>query len=348
MSYNIFSDLHHFSLYNSLRLLFENRLGGKIYRPIGEEWLNNGYWRMAEIYRNHPATIAQYLGIRPDYDTPEPGLYLIPETMHQYDQKAITLDYFFNNHFDFVIASIPDHIESFRRLCDEHPDHPKLIYQIGNSWNIKPNQASIIDFVLASAKLNPKPTIPYIEYHQEFDLNLFKPDFKYYPPKSIKSFVNCFCTDQLFTYDWKVFQEVENLMLEWEFKALGGQCRNGSADGIEKVAQEMKDCKFVWHTKNYGDGYGHVIHNAFAMGKPPIVRLSYYEGKMAGELMRPGENCIAIDGLSIQEIVNKITYYAQPDEYIKLSHGAYNSFKNLVDFDMEATTIGKMLQKLYN
>src|SRR3990167_1968898 len=59
MKYNVFTDFHHAGLLNSLIMLFEGRLGGAVYRPIGTEWHEKGYWK---IY-DHPATVQQYLGI---------------------------------------------------------------------------------------------------------------------------------------------------------------------------------------------------------------------------------------------------------------------------------------------
>jgi hypothetical protein len=59
MSYNVFTDFHHASLLQSFILLFEKRLGGNVFRPIGMEWAEKGFWK---IY-DHPATREQYLGL---------------------------------------------------------------------------------------------------------------------------------------------------------------------------------------------------------------------------------------------------------------------------------------------
>ena len=41
---NVFCDFHHQGLLRSLVLLFENRLGMNLYRPIGMDWYYNKYW----------------------------------------------------------------------------------------------------------------------------------------------------------------------------------------------------------------------------------------------------------------------------------------------------------------
>ena len=348
MNYNVFADFHHAGLLNSLIILFEDRLGGNLYRPIGKEWNYRGLWKIAE----HPATVEQYLGIggaTPD-ETPKlneaqqsiNGVFLCQDIDSGKTNKAITMLRFFALDIDFVIASVPQHIHPYFKLCQEHPNKPKLIYQIGNAWNIPQDEEKYIDGVMASTILGRKPTVPYIEYHQEFDLDTFgykKPkDFK-----KITSFVNCFNTASIFMFDWKLFERIERLMPGWEFKALGGSCRDGCAHGSGKVAEAMQKSRFIWHTKAGGDGYGHVIHNTGAVGRPAIVRKMYYHGKLAEKLMIDGKTCIAIDGLTDEEIVNKIEHYNEPKRYEKMCKVVYDNFKNVVDFDAEAKEIKKFL-----
>lgn len=366
-------------------MLFENRLGGQVYRPIGMEWAEQGYWK---IY-DHPATQAQFLAFgsaTPDNTRPlnnveglevnyaaqlKPEDYTgelpkvpqhAPRHYNCYDidsgktNKAITLESFFAMKIDFVIASIPQHIEPFRDLANRHPSKPKLIYQIGNSWNITPQQEALVDGILSSANIGweKKNNPNFIQYHQEFDTGIFNPwvegkegqSYQGFDPKKITSFVNCFSTDGLFAHDWHLFQEVEKLMPEWEFRAMGGQCRNGSANGSRELAKEMLDSQFIWHTKLGGDGYGHVIHNSAAVARPLIVKKEYYIGKLADALIEDGETAIVIDGLSPQEIVKKIEYYSEPNRYHSMCHLVHSNFENVVNFDREFFRIKQFLENL--
>lgn len=338
----VFADLHHFGLFNSLKLLFEDRLGGTLYRPIGEDWLHRGYWRMAEIYNNHPATVAQYLGIRPDYTLVD-GVYKIYEAGHDFTQNAITLDTFFSLPIDIVIATIPEHIESFKRLCNEHPNHPKLIYQIGNAW---PVEAGLAPNIMASAKIANVPSnINFVEYHQEFDLNIFKPA----PPvdtKNIYSFINCLNTASIYAEDWQLFQKLEQLMPDWVWRSYGGSCRDGQANGQLEVAQMMSQSRFVWHTKAFGDGYGHVLHNSAAVARPTITKRQYYIGKMGESLMVDGVTCIAIDNLGTDEIINKINYYNEQGRYCQMVQNVADNFREVVNFDLDTARIKTFLDKL--
>lgn len=365
--YNVFTDFHHAGLLQSLILLFEKRLGGKVYRPIGTEWHEKGFWKVYD----HPATAAQYLGIGAATPDGTPPLNMVDSVgarigddgkrfpiyhCHDIDSgltnKAITFDGFMQHtKIDIVIASLPQHIEPFKRLCELHPNKPKLIYQIGNQWNVP--EGLIVKNVMASARLvNRPPDLNYIEYHQEFDLEVFKPieyevlGEKWNPLPNIFSFVNCFSIADYMRHDWQLYEDVERLMPNWVFQCLGGQCRDGAAHGNQQVADRMREARFIWHTKSGGDGYGHIIYNAAAVGRPLIVKKDYYAGKLGEELMVDGETCITIDGLSPNQIVEKILRYNDPIAYMKLCENTYKNFKRLVDFDREEQEIRAFLANL--
>ena len=379
--YNVFCDFHHASLLQSLILLFEKRLGGYVYRPIGMEWAQKGFWKVYD----HPATQLQYLGIggaTPDGTPPlnevvaqsathnfveTSGVYLCKDIDSDWVNKAITFDAFMALPIDIVIATLPQHIEPFAKLCELHPNKPKLIYQVGNAWNYDGNAP--VKNIMASARMAGMTIgLNTIEYHQEFDTNIFTPFSKTEPhwhdglymqndfvtaeqslgmnTQKIYSFVNCFSIDGIFAADYKMFLDIERAMPEWTFKAYGGQCRDGAVGPAAVVAQKMREAMFIWHTKVGGDGYGHVIHNAPAVARPLIVKKQYYDGKMAEPLLIDGETCIAIDGLDYPQIINKITHYAQPEQYKTMSAAAYANFKRVVDFDREAESIKQFLANL--
>lgn len=358
--YIVFTDFHHASLLNSLILLFEKRLGGEVYRPIGMDWHTKGYWK---IY-DHPETAQQFLGIGAATPDGSPRLNeTIASTAMIIDgelktfvykcqdiegekwksNKAITFDGFMNTYIDIVIASIPEHIEPFKKLCEIHPSKPKFIYQVGNNWSI---QASSVPNVMVSAKVNIPSGVHGINYHQEFDTTVFNPSFDHVRSNTIRSFVNCFDIADIFKLDWLGFQQIEQAMPDWKFEALGGQCRDGAAHGSKELASLMHQSKFIWHTKTGGDGYGHIIHNAAACATPLIVRKSHYYDKLAEPLLIDGQTCIAIDGLNTDQIKNKIVHYSQADQWSKLSHGLYEAFKANADFDKEETQLRNFLKSL--
>lgn len=357
-------------------MLFEQRLGGKIYRPIGIDWYEKGYWKVYD----HPATVEQFLGIggsTPDGTSPLndvkawvgegigrsiPGdgivgratdatVYYCHDIDSDKTNKGITFDGFMHLPIDIVIASIPQHIEPFKRLCEMHPNHPKLIYQIGNAWDVSMSDGQFVRNVMASAKVNMiGPRIHGIEYHQEFDTTVFAPviplETSVSVYNSIASFVNCFSIDRLFSDDWSLFQIVESMMPSWEFYSFGGQCRNGAMHGSQELAEGMINVRFIWHTKRGGDGYGHVLHNSAAVARPIIFKKEYYQGKLGEALMIDGITGIQIDGLSPDQIVNKIEYYNESARYRKLCQNVYTNFRKIVDFDAEFERIKLFLENL--
>lgn len=346
----VFTDFHHASLLNSTIMLFEGRLGASVFRPIGTQWFEQGFWALY----NHPATVQQYLGINGATPDGTPALndivgrigrvWLCHDIDSNFANKAIEFDTFMQMPFDIVIASIPQHIEPFARLCAMHPNHPKLIYQIGNQWNLEANAP--VRNILASAKIDNVPAgFNFVSYHQEFDTKVFRVTAPY-DTKNIFSFANCFNLDQLFAKDWQLFTKVEAAMPTWQFKAFGGQCRDGAAHGSQELADSIALSRFVWHTKAGGDGYGHIIHNSAAMARPLIVVRQYYAGKLGEALMQDGKTCIAIDDLGVDEIVNKINYYNQPANYCQMVQNVADNFREVVNFDLEAIRIKAFLDNL--
>ena len=98
-------------LYYSLYCLLEKRLGFELYRPIGIDWFNEGYWKIAEPYNNSIDTINQFL--ESDLISPEryhatcgyynhsckDDIYHIYNPIHDYYQKAIKIETFKNLKF---------------------------------------------------------------------------------------------------------------------------------------------------------------------------------------------------------------------------------------------------------
>lgn len=350
--YNVFTDFHHSGLLQSLILLFEGRLGGKVYRPIGMEWAEYGYWKVYD----HPATQAQFLTLAQGYkpiDGTDPlnvikkvedGVYYCQDIDSGYYNKAITVDEFLKKNIDIIIASLPQHIEPFKRLCAIHKDKPKLIFQIGNAWSVEAGQAKN---VMASALVSNVPSdTHFISYHQEFDTTIFHPNANVIVSNGIYSFINCFNMMEHFKQDWQLFETMEQVMPGWNFKSYGGQCRDGAAHGSKQLARKIREAGWIWHTKFGGDGYGHILFNSAASGKPLITKKSYYAGKLGEKLMIDGVTCINVDNLSPEQIKQKIEFYSEPMRYQTMCENVYANFKQQVDFEKEEISLRDFLEKL--
>ncbi|TVX84039.1 hypothetical protein FQP34_02120 [Peribacillus simplex] len=74
--------------------------------------------------------------------------------------------------------------------------------------------------------------------------------------------------------------------------------------------------------------------------------MEYYKDKLGKELMIDGKTCIAIYGLSPQEVVNKILYYSDEKRYSDICKNVYKNYKIKVDFDKEEKVLRKFIDSL--
>lgn len=349
---NVFADLHHSGLYASLHYLFENRLGFELFRPIGTRWFDEGYWKIAQPYNNNPATIEQYLGIRQDFLPPDgtpalntikeqkDGVYYIHDGAHNYYQKAITFEKFLEMDIDVVIASIPAHVEAYKKLIEKHKPKAKLIYQMGNIGWHEHVPFNEVKNIMASVKEFSVPSdVNAVFYRQEFDTEVFKPSPL--TTKWITSFVNCLP-------DPERFNRLREMLPDWEFRAFGISCPDGIWTNIEDIALYMKTSMWGYHYKPGGDGYGHVIHNWMAVGRPVLVNLRDYKDKLAGELLEDGVTCFDISDMDAAEIAYRLE---QPNhinipEYDQMVENVKQRFAQVVDFKRDAEKVKEFIGRL--
>jgi hypothetical protein len=348
---NVLADFHHHDLFYSLQLLFEKRLGWNLYRPIGMEWLNEGYWR----YSLQADTAQQFLGLdqayKPSDGTPalnqiaetlEDGIYIIRDTVHNGFEKAVTLPKFKQMKFDIIISSVSQHDITFQQLINDCQANAKHISHIGNIFQQR--EGNVKNLLISTKEANVPEGVNAVFYHQEFDLNVYKFRFPSDNPKrTIKSFQNCL--PNLFPEDYAIYKKLKELLPEFDFKSYGGSCDNGSLQTDRQIAYEMENTMFAFHCKKLGDGFGHVIHNWFAMGKSVITRGSDYKGKLAGDLLVDGVTCFDIEKNSLEDIAGYIKDMTA-EEYQSMSLRTYDKFKEVVDFDKEFLKIQEFLSKL--
>lgn len=344
----IFCDLHHLGLFYSLQLLFEKRLGWEVYRPIGLEWYEQGFWNVYD----HPDTAKQYLmdGFYPKDHTPplnaisrkENGIHFVKDTTHNIEQKAITLDQFKGMKFDVVLASIPAHIEPFKKLIHEYQPQAKFIFQMGNMFHEIIQNLHTIPNLLSSTIDIPVPSSSHaIFYHQEFDLNIFKPSGKI-PDKQLTSFVNLFPQ----TNHAPTFYTLKQLLPEYSFKSYGILTEDGIISGVDHISSIMQLSMFGAHMKWAGDGFGHILYNWYASGKPVITSINDYKDKLGGELLTNEETCIDIDGKTPDEVASIIRKYSEEPYYSYMCQQAYKRFVDRVNYDQEEQKIRTWLRSL--
>lgn len=343
----VFADYHHGGLYASLIYLLEDRLGHTLYRPIGMEWFEKGYWKIAEPYGNDPATAQQYLDVNsvPSDGTPPlnqnpvkaEGFRYVNESSNNVWHKAITLDQFLDIQPDIIIASIPAHIESFKKLIADYNLKSKLVYHIGNiSWHTQIPWDKV-DNVMASVKEFPVPENKNVVfYRQEFNLDTFASNTSQ-RSGLITSFVNLLPEKEK-------FEKLHQAMPNYKFEAYGIGCPQGIVNKVSDLARIMRRSEFGYHNKPHGDGFGHVIHNWFAVGKPVIVNLKDYKDKLAGDLLEDGATCFDLDR-GIEEVA-KMIYYMSDLEYFDMCNAVKDRFAQKVNFESDGEKVKSFLERV--
>jgi hypothetical protein len=113
---------------------------------------------------------------------------------------------------------------------------------------------------------------------------------------------------------------------------------------MSKVAERLAATGWVWHDKRIGDGYGHVIHNAAAMGRPLIGHASHYKGLAGEPLWRDLDTCIDLDRHQPADVLRLMrAIKADRDWYREITCRTRATFESLVDFDAEAERIRTIL-----
>lgn len=334
----VLADFHHHDLWESLELLCE-RLGWTLYRPMGMEWFHEAYWNFERQW--HGDTVArQYLEPLPSdtnvrADKSHPGREI----------KLLTLAEARDLRPDIVIASVAHNHEGLHRFAKEVGARFGL--QIGNvrfsAIDMTEDRWDLAEFGLVSTLLPETPPKPHVVYHQEFSLEAFRHE----PPvlhdrPVVSSFVNCFAENP---QAYATFREVADLAADIDWKVYGsyGACPVDEYAAVDiarcdLVGHYMRASDIAWHTKQWSDGFGHVVHNWAAVGRPLVGFESYYHNQLAGPLWVEGVTSIDITGRSaddIRGIVRSLDY----DTRCRMSEAMANRFREIVNYDEEEQAI---------
>jgi glycosyltransferase involved in cell wall biosynthesis len=118
----------------------------------------------------------------------------------------------------------------------------------------------------------------------------------------------------------------------------------GNVVTTSEVAEQMRSARVGIHFKRWSDGYGHVLHNLFAVGKPVVATASYYEDKLGGPLFVEGVTSFDVQRHTFEETRDFIRRLIDDDElHERMSRASAARFREVVDFDAEAEQIRAML-----
>lgn len=339
----VLADFHHADLFESLRILFEVRMGWELYRPYGLDWYTEGYWKVLD----NIDTAKQYLDkgtVSPNgstlnveampnicaRETDSQGVYTIPDSCGRaVAYKGITYKTFLDTDFDIIISSIPAHIEPFNQLAARK--NLKHIFQAGNNYSYTnksfvPNTKNVMSSALGIITHSEQHTC---FYHQEFDTSRFYPSTKCFNPYSIVNF-------QHYKPQPKIWETLVSKLgaIGIDHSDYGDGNKLGRCT-FKRIPEVIRDHGMIYHVKPQGDGFGYNIFYAFACGRPIITRVSDFAGMTAYSLLEDGITCIDIEttGDDYDALAKRIGHICENlSTYVK---HVYNRFKEVVDFQKQ-------------
>ena len=230
----VLADMHHGGLYYSLKLLFEDRLGWDLYRPIGMEWYKLGFWN----YSTDLDVVRQYL--EPKNDDDDLGdHWLCSDRDFNWTQMALTFDQFKKKKIDYVVASVFPHGSAYKRLIELFMPEAKLIRQIGN-WDEEADFRDCQNYMISTGQFQLPSGINTVCYHQEFSLK----EWQYQgpgDPRKIRTFINCFPTTED-AHLWPIYKKA---LPEFKFFMHGIGGEEGNVYPQARLRQMYQDTGFV-------------------------------------------------------------------------------------------------------
>ncbi len=348
---NVFQDYHHGDCYESSRYLFEDRLHGHLFHPIGLDWETEGFWTYADkqIPEIKEGIVKQYLDFKIQDGMGASGEWFIRHNaVHGSVHKMLTLEQFFKVPIDIIICSVTNHEEPFWKLAKMHPSKPKLIRQTGNiSEHI--NYDIIKNLMVATIPEVPIPeNVSYVVYHPEFSYDIFRyEDPLPFGKKRITNMMNCLPNHIPPISDYfSIYKSYKESLPDFDWKMHGILGEDGNLDYVRDVAKAIRGSTFIWHTKFGGDGYGFTIHYAYSCGRPIITKGSDYHNKFAGKLLEDGVTCIDLEKRSKESNIRLIRELAKPERHLEMCKEARSRFEAVVDWEKEFKEICKFLENL--
>jgi hypothetical protein len=244
---------------------------------------------------------------------------------------------------DIIIASWPPHYHAYTKLRDKYKPNAKVICHAGNDF--KPYDWGIVkNFMASIAPIDVPSNINHIFYHQEFDTGIFK----YQPSRNTLAIRSLLHNFPYYKEDYEIWKKVQESMPQFTFFENGMMGKDGVINGRENLAQAYHDSDFIFHMKPGGDGYGYVVHQAFACGRPLIVKKEYYKNCLAETLMIDGVTCIVWHSdQSIDWNVGRIKEIEMEyDDHAEMCRKAWERFNEVVNFDAEAVKLKEFIGKL--
>lgn len=325
---NIFMNfVGHEDAATSLHILFEERLGYKIYVPGDDK-------KWSELGINNPIGNLDYHG------TPffKDGIKHIPIFRTNFVRRPITVEQFMDIDFDLIVISTGSVEIPFHGLAKKYKPNSIFIRQIPNIHE-KPK---VCRNVLLATKTPMPSHIKFITHHPEHPHQ-----FKYVPYKSgektIKSFSNYLRNIKKDAVTW---DRVKVILPEFKFFMHGAKTDDRTVPHGD-LHLAMQDSMFIWHTKIHG-GCGFVAREALSCGRPLIVKKQYCKAHktLAQDYLVDGVNCIDLSIRDLSAAAKIIREWSRPGRYEEKCKDVLRCFDKHINFEREAQSIRRWISTL--
>lgn len=305
----------------------------------GMEWHTEGYW---DYVKNDLSNVGMFLTLLPSGYNEK----------HDWNFRTCTLEEFKDMDFDVLIASIWPNEFSMMRLRDKLKPKAKVIRWDGNPsetvfddscqnfvMTITPSDKYLISF---SENIINKGR-NWLFVNQEFDhINHY-----YYREPRVYNRINSYQNGLMYSGFYGFWVESKLLMPDFDFNMYGALSDSGVGFNTAKgLAESMSDATFIWQTKANEDGGGFLTHNAFAVGRPLIVKKKNYGGKML-DMLQDGVTCIDLDARdNMAENAEFIRRCSQPEFYNQMSKNMRETFEKYINYEEDAENMRVFLENL--
>lgn len=294
---NILVDRHHADLLYALQRDFEDDKGYSLFVPMGLEWWDEFYWRFGAVFGDD--RLAQQF-LTPQGREVEPGLWLTFDDHHpERPIYGVSLERAKEMEWDSVLATVDDNQRGFHKFATEQG--ARYLYHIGN----------------ARQYIDERLTPLLLDGPQKFD---HETTFRYRPPvrrNRIVSFVNLLPFIQEVENGpyicWERFVGLRERLPAHSFASYGHDCPDGLLKPVANIAEEMAHAGWAFHDKPTGDGFGHILANWAAVGRPLIGHASYYAGQWGSVLWKDMETCIDLDRHSLDDTAVLVREMSEQD-----------------------------------
>ena len=350
MTIRVLTDAIHADLLESLHLTLEDRLGYEVYVPHGMGWFEAGIWQF-EKAAHHDAVARQFLqpwhDDRDTWDVATATRHVVrDDTTHPGRTiRRLTLEQAADLKPDLIISTLAENdrgLVEFARTIGAH-----FGVQVGNQGQ-QSNWMAAEFALLSSTTPGFAAWMPHVYYHQEFDTaRLFDAETARALPDRVGTWVQCATTSG--GYD-RFKALASRTGLDWRWYGHCGEPdehHGGNMPNTPEVAARMHEARIAWHWKEWSDGYGHVIHNLAAIGRPLLLTSRYYEDKLAGPLLVEGVTSWDVRAHTDDELVRIVSRLASDDDHWRrVCEDTAARFREVVSWEGEAEAIRVMLENV--